>query len=143
MAAKRTAQKAGILERQLEALELRKRGFAFREIGRRLNISHVQASRDVNAELGRLAELCKDSAEELRQLELERLDMLMLGLEPMARVGKPDAVNAYLKVMERRSKLLGLDAPAKQEHTGKDGGAIAFTVRFETDDHAAKPDDYA
>lgn len=29
------------------------------------------------------------------------------------------------------------------EHTGKDGGAIAFTVRFETDDHAAKPDDYA
>lgn len=29
------------------------------------------------------------------------------------------------------------------EVTGKDGGALAFTVRFETDGNSAQPDDYA
>ncbi len=40
------------------------------------------------------------------------------------RNGDPRALDGILKCIERRCKLLGLDAPQKQEHTGKDGGPI-------------------
>jgi DNA-binding CsgD family transcriptional regulator len=37
---------------------------------------------------------------------------------------KFDAINSALKIMERRAKLLGLDAPVKAEVTGANGGPI-------------------
>lgn len=113
---KKAAQKGAILKRQLEALDLRMRGFSFRAIGEKLEVTHVTAYNDVMAELARLAKERDGKVEELRQLELERLDMLLKGLEPMARTGNPGAVNSYIKVMERRAKYLGLDAPEKHEY---------------------------
>jgi hypothetical protein len=38
--------------------------------------------------------------------------------------GNPAFMNMLLANYDRRAKLLGLDAPSKNEHTGKDGGAI-------------------
>ena len=38
------------------------------------------------------------------------------------------AINSALKIMERRAKLLGLDAPVKAEVSGPDGGAIPVAV---------------
>lgn len=118
MARGKAAEKGAILERQLRALDLRKQGLTYREIGARLEVDYTTAYKDVQTELKRLAALALDSADELRQMELERLDMLTKALEPMARVGNPGAVNSYLRVMERRAKLLGLDAPAKQIESG-------------------------
>ncbi len=46
------------------------------------------------------------------------------------RNGDPRALDGILKCIERRCKLLGLDAPAKSEHTGKDGGPIKVEDRF-------------
>jgi len=40
------------------------------------------------------------------------------------RFGDPRFLDQVNKCIERRCKLLGLDAPQKQEHTGKDGGPI-------------------
>jgi hypothetical protein len=40
------------------------------------------------------------------------------------RPGDPRFLDQVNKCIERRCKLLGLDAPGKQEHTGKDGGPI-------------------
>lgn len=37
------------------------------------------------------------------------------------------------QIKERRSKMLGLDAPAKQEHSGPDGGPLKQEVTFITD----------
>lgn len=117
-----TQEQAQILERQLKALDLRKRGFTYREIGTKLSISYVQAYRDVNGELKRLARLRDKTVEQERQLDLERIDMLIQGLEPMARVGKPDAVAMMLRAMERRAKLAGLDMPTKTENDHTSGG---------------------
>ena len=125
----KSAEKGAILQRQLQALDLRKAGFTFREIADKLDMSLGQAHKYVHDELKNLAAQALDSADELRQMELERLDMLIKGLEPMAAVGKPDAVSAYLRVMERRAKLLGLDAPVRQEVTGADGGALEIIIR--------------
>jgi hypothetical protein len=133
MARGKAAEKGAILQRQLQALELRKAGYSYRAIGERLGISHVQAYTDVNAELARLTELRKDSTEELRELELERLDVLLKGLEPMARVGNPGAVNSYLRVMERRAKLLGLDAPERKDITSA-GQPLKAYIGFSPDE---------
>lgn len=115
MARGKAREKGAILQRQLLALELRKSGFTYREIGEKLNISHVQAYKDVNEELKRLAELRADSADELRQLELEKLDKLEKNLMHWADAGSVEATKALIKIQERRSKLLGLDAPEKKD----------------------------
>ncbi len=46
------------------------------------------------------------------------------------RPGDPRFLDQVNKCIERRCKLLGLDAPAKQEHTGKDGGPILISDQF-------------
>lgn len=40
------------------------------------------------------------------------------------RCGDPRFLDGVLKCIERRCRLLGLDAPQKQEHTGKNGGPV-------------------
>lgn len=104
-------QTAEILERQYQALELRRRGLSYRKIGEKLGVSYVQARTDVESMLRQLATENHDMAEENRQLELERLDAIYDGLDKWVAVGNPNAVNAYIRAMERRAKLLGLDAP--------------------------------
>lgn len=128
MARPSAQEQAQILERQLKAIDLRKRGLTYREIGRQLDVSHVQAYKDVNAELRRLTKLRDKKADQERQLDLERIDAMIKGLEPMAAVGNPGAVNSLLKCLERRSKLLGLDMPTetKNDHTSN-GQTISVT----------------
>ncbi|MFA5379909.1 MAG: hypothetical protein WC455_29385, partial [Dehalococcoidia bacterium] len=136
--------KEAAAERRPQALQLRIAGASYRAIGKQLGTSGVQAFRDVEYELKLLAEESKEEAERVRQLETERLDALLLALWPRAKGGRiqngageyeviaPDqgAVDRILRIMERRSKLMGLDAPVKQELTGKDGGPIEHEHRL-------------
>lgn len=46
-----------------------------------------------------------------RKEELERLDTLIEAVWTMAQTGDKDAIASYLKISERRAKLLGLDKP--------------------------------
>ncbi len=132
---KRTeAEQIKIAERRSLALDHRKAGLSYRAIGKKLNISYVQARRDIEAELAILAKQRTDKTEALRQLELERLDMLTNGLEPMAKVGNPGAVNSFLRVMERRAKLLGLDAPVKTDLTSNGETLTGLIINLDGDD---------
>lgn len=117
MARGKTKEQATIAPRKAEALELRKAGYSFRKIAERLQISVGQAFKDVNNELKELAAQRLDSAEELRELELERLDMWLAALDPMVQVGNEGSIRTAVKIAERRAKLLGLDAPAKTDIT--------------------------
>lgn len=123
------ATSKAVLERREKALDYRTRGWAYRDIAKALGVSLAQAYKDVNYELAEAKSRARENADELLQLELDRLDMLLKGLEPMARVGNPGAVNSYLKVMERRAKLLGLDAPAKTDITS-DGEKLGIVIRY-------------
>ena len=114
-------EKVAIIERQIQALDLRKEGWTYRQIAKHLDISVGLAFKYIQDELDSLAQLKTESADSVRLLELERVDMLMKGLAPMALVGNIGAVTAYLKCMERRAKLLGLDAPTKIAPTNPDG----------------------
>lgn len=113
MARGKPAEKGKILERQINALELRKSGHTYREIARRLGVSHVQAYNDVQNELNVLRTEVAHNAEELRTLELERLDKITRSLDHWVEAGSAPAAIATLKASERRAKLLGLDKPTE------------------------------
>lgn len=120
MARGKTLERAEIIKRQQMALQLKQDGLSYRAIGVKLGVDHTQAWHDVKNAVAELNKLTLSSAEDYRALELSRLDMLTKGLEPMAAVGNPMAVNAYVKVMEQRAKLLGLYAPEKKDLNIKD-----------------------
>jgi len=107
--------------RAVQALNLRLAGASYRSIGTELHVSYQTAYTDVQR---MLRETMQEPTDELRQAELARLDRLLLSLWPLATrtamspLG-PDyrAVDAALRIMERRARLLGLDAPAKIDLT--------------------------
>ncbi len=63
-------------ERTVEALELRKAGLSYRQIGERLGISAAAAHKLVSKALGEISERARDVAQETLALELERLDAM-------------------------------------------------------------------
>lgn len=116
-------------DRRVQALDLRKSGASYRQIGGQLSISEAQAYRDVQRGLANLAELEQSSADEYRALELVRLDMAVLALAPKLRLGDPAVISAWVRVSESRRKLLGLDAPTKIASTNPDGTAAYTDLR--------------
>jgi hypothetical protein len=115
---KTSAAKAVKLQRQQAALELRRMGIGYVEIGNRLGIGKSQAHRLVQAGLEDARAQIGAEANELKSEEISRLDAMLAGLWPDARKGQQGAVDRVLKIMERRAKLLGLDAPLKLAHGG-------------------------
>ena len=62
-----------------------------------------------------IARDAQQDASRVRDLELARLDELLLGLWSRASRGEYHAVDRLLKVLERRSRYLGLDVPTRSE----------------------------
>jgi hypothetical protein len=103
-------------ERRYRALELRKAGMGYAEIAKQLGLSSPgNAYRIVK---NALKATYREPADDVRKLELERLDRLTMALWKRAQNGEAEAIDRVLKLMDRRAKLLGLDAPEKTEHTG-------------------------
>lgn len=97
-------------QRRAAAVELAVQGLSYAEIGLQLGCDPSTAWRAVTAAL---AENVSHNVGELRRLEGERLDALQAALWPAAMTGDAAAVRAVLRVMERRARLLGLDAPVQ------------------------------
>jgi hypothetical protein len=108
---RRRGETEAIVERRARVFELRKRGSSYREIGRALGIDVHTAHADVAAEIAALRDTTVTQATELRALELERLDAMNAGLWSQIEKGSPTAVSAGVRVIERRCRLLGIDAP--------------------------------
>jgi hypothetical protein len=103
---------------QNRALELRLKGLSLRQIAAELKVSHQAVKRYLDLALAQLIQDQNLKMDEIRAMELSRLDALMASLWPRA-MGDGDepphlgAIAQTLKVMERRAKLLGLDAPTR------------------------------
>lgn len=121
--------------RDAEAAQLRANGLTYQAIADQLNYSHRDLAR--RAVERALAATVREPADELRQLELIRLDALWVEAVKVmttehltvnnGRVIEVDgvplkddaptlqAIDRLLKIMERRAKLVGLDSAAKVE----------------------------
>jgi hypothetical protein len=111
---KQKATKAHIesAERTGIALELRKSGATFKMIGDHFGVTAQSAHATV---MRRLRATLAEPAAELRALELERLDHLLTAIWTAATSGDLQAQAGVLRIMDRRAKLLGLDAPQRIE----------------------------
>ncbi len=105
------------------ALEARKEGKTFDQIAEECGYNSRQAAHD--AVKRALDAIIREPADSLRILDLERLDVLWQIQYLNAQSGDVQAMAACMKIMERRARLLGLDAPIKTDNktevSGKEG----------------------
>ena len=112
------------IEREEQALELRRAGASYREIARSLSISLRTAHSVVQRGIGRHIAAVAEQGEHVLALELDRLDRLLRAVWPQAIQGQPQAIDRALRIIERRSAFLGLDAPRKLASTTVEGEGL-------------------
>src|SRR5262245_51058991 len=99
--------------RGTQFLKLRLEGCTYEQIAARMGVSIPRSYQVVANELKRLNEKRTEAAEAGARMELLRLDDIFKSVWQKARNGDITAQTACLKLMERRAKLLGLDASDK------------------------------
>ncbi|MEU8894191.1 hypothetical protein [Streptomyces sp. NPDC048442] len=83
------------------------------------------ACKDVSKALLERTTVLDGNSDELRQLMVERLERLFFTVYRAAmRSGDYQAVDRAVRIIERSSRLLGLDRPVRTELSGPDGGAV-------------------
>ncbi|QRM23529.1 MULTISPECIES: helix-turn-helix transcriptional regulator [Burkholderia] len=115
MTQKMSPKRLASLEREAQAVELRKRGATYRQIGLALGISGKSAYNLIQRAFAKLEKQSATGSGPLRALEIERLDAMRNGLWDKATQGDVNAVAACLKISERLAKLTGLDQPVQVE----------------------------
>jgi hypothetical protein len=93
----------------------------YRAIGERLGITHPAAYQHVKAAIREIAEQSADTAEEIINLEVERIDRALLALEAKIQDGDTKAIEVMIKLQDRRARYFGLDSPTKIAPTTPDG----------------------
>ncbi len=106
------------LSKQQQVLELRIMGATYRQIGKQLGISKSRVAELVRQGVDELNEQSRESADQLRAIEHQRLEALWRTLYP-ARIASdgtpdPDVIIKLVRVSESIRRLWGLDAP--EEH---------------------------
>ena len=114
--------------RQNAALELRMLGLSYRAIATDCGVNESTAYSDVQNAIGLLDNIRREKAEQYRTLELLRLDAMTLSLNAKIDSGDTKAIVVAVKIMERRAKLLGLDALPKTDVSAP----ITFTLDLGT-----------
>jgi predicted NACHT family NTPase len=74
-------------QKRLEALELRKSGMTYRQIGKVMKCSAPTAHQWVGQAFAELITSVQDAAEDVRRMELDRLDTMQRALWPECEAG--------------------------------------------------------
>ncbi|HYE70370.1 MAG TPA: hypothetical protein VD932_02480 [Aquabacterium sp.] len=109
-------------EKQFKALELRRGGADYRQIANALGYAHPSGAH--KAVMSAMHEVIREPAEEVRKIELDRLDKLLLSVWNRATSGDMEAFDRVMKVMAMRARLEGINAPEKIAPTTPDGQAL-------------------
>lgn len=100
-------------EQSLKALELRKAGATYEMIAQQLGYASKSSAFTAVSRL--MNKSRREGGKEAFEMELRRLDDLLMSVWPAARQGELSAIDRALRIMERRAKLMGLDAPEKSQ----------------------------
>lgn len=130
-----TDRRVNAAERQAAAIRLRRNGWSYDRIAEELG--YADKSGAYKAVMAALQATLKEPAEELRTLELKRLDAAVdLALREIDNDNLA-AVDKLIRIMERRAALLGLDAPKRV--AAEVDGPIELRIRFVDEDDEAPP----
>lgn len=116
---KHSPRRLNAKERALLALELRKGGASYRAIAENAEVGVKTPSGAFRLIQRALKLTLQEPADDVRRIELERLDRLQLAHWTPAKRGDPTATARVLEIMRMRARLLGLEAPVKLDHTVK------------------------
>jgi hypothetical protein len=97
------------LDRENKIIELRRAGATWQVVAER--VGYASASGAYQAYQRIAGRLIRPKLEEYRDMELDRLDRLQMGVWTKALNGDTRAVDSVLRIIDRRARLLGLDAP--------------------------------
>ena len=140
-------------ERQRQAVDLRLQGLSYQQVGDELGIGKQEAYNLVSRALKQNRKELAESVEDVREMELAKLDKLDRKLWELldqgggelvtteegigaqgpiskVRVQRPGiggVIDRLLAVQKRRADILGLDSASKHEVTGPEGGPIQLT----------------
>lgn len=131
---KTSRRKTETAERRLRIIEARKRGHTLQAIADQEGISPQAVHKQIRLQIDAWKLQCNEEVRALVELESQRLDEAHKALWPKAIRGHLPSIDRVIKIMERRAKLLGLDAPARTELTGANGapftgGGLAALLR--------------
>lgn len=99
-------QRVRLWRRRAEAVALREQSLSYREIGQRMKCATSVAHELVVSGLSELAPI--EQRENVRALELLRLEGLIETYFPAAKKGDVDAAKVYVKLAQEHSRLAGL-----------------------------------
>lgn len=108
------ARQVQIATRRTQAVQLRLAGTDWETIATKLGYAdRGSACKDVSRALdAHVAEL-RGATEELRALQVARVDRLLAAIWPKALKGDPASITTALRLLDRHAKLMGLDEPSR------------------------------
>lgn len=98
-----------VAEKQRRALELRKAGATFETIAE--SLGYASPTGAAKAVKTALHNIIKEPAEEVRDMEVARLDAALFAIWSQVKSGNHGAIDRFIKIQDRRAAYLGLDAP--------------------------------
>jgi hypothetical protein len=112
---------------RLVALDHRRAGKNFRTIAKDLAAaggpSSVSRAHELVIEaLADLREKCREAATDIRDIEIQRCDAMIEALWP--KINRARVVDTILRIMDRKARYLGLDAPKRIEASGANGAPL-------------------
>jgi hypothetical protein len=122
---KTSQNRMSAVQKKAEALRLRASGMKLEDIKKRVGYRSVSGVH--KAIVTGLQETLQEPADELRKMEVERLDRMLEGIWEKATKGGTWQIDRVLSIMERRARLLGLDKPPSE------GSDIAAKAQFYLD----------
>jgi hypothetical protein len=127
------------LEREHQALAMRRQGMTYEAIGRALGINASSAWRAVERAYQRSLRLCDEDANFNRQLDLDRMDVALRALWPHIEAGKEGAIDRLLAIIDRRMRLLGLETRRRRTWDSQEIGDMlaSYLARLEDDGDAS------
>lgn len=120
----RPGEKERSVQRRAQALELRIQGKRYATIAQEMGCSVAAAHNLVKKGLEKLTQLEISNAQQLRAIELERLDLAIEKLFPQVEKGSLPAIDRWLALVQARAKLLGLYSPLPEQTETTDGIAL-------------------
>lgn len=123
---KRTPKVMALAEKRQAIVQLRIEGHSLYDIGKAVGLSLSYVSELLSAELSSMRDNTRALAEDLLDLELIRVDQMILSWHRKARVD-PRSSDVYHMWLDKRHKLLGLNIN-RTELSGAGGGPLEINA---------------